>query len=145
MRLGVVATIASFTILCAGALPARASDPPAGEPVKLTYTWQPGMTTYHRMISTSESTSVEHGKEGTSRDRTAMMSRLEVYSVRDDGTARVATTITRVRREHEDPTTKGMTVYDSANPPAEKDAPEARSLSWLVNKSIIMEITPGDA
>jgi hypothetical protein len=123
--------------------PAGPGDPPTGEPVKFTYSWQPGMTTYCRMITTSDAKTVQQGATSSSvrSDRTAMLIRMETYSVRDDGTARIASTVVRVRREQTDESGNKET-FDSAASMTAKVDPIMKMYGSMVDKTIIMEITP---
>jgi len=133
-----------LTLLCgvcvAGAA-AFADEPTKGDPITLRYVWQPGTTTYHRMTMSVE-TKIKSGETDLLiRQHTTMLERSEVYSVRDDGTGRIAMTMTRIRAESEDPF-QGKTVFDSASPTDDKPLAMSSVFGALVGKTLIMEITP---
>jgi hypothetical protein len=120
---------------------ARGQEP--GEVIRPRYVWQAGMTMYYRTVMTSDTTVGEGSDVRPSHDVTAMLTRKEVYSVKDDGTGRIAMTVVRVRKEDE----KGgkKEVYDSGAVGAlAKGMDERMGKMWgaIVGRTIIVEITP---
>lgn len=115
----------------------RADDPGGGEVITPRYVWQAGMTTYYRHVVASD------GTIGAMKVRsmTATLYRQEVYSVKDDGTGRVAMTVIRVRKEEGTPT-GGTKVYDSRAPEETADEMERKLNGAMVGRTIIAEFTP---
>lgn len=134
-----VFTFLMAALLCLAAS-ARGDEPGTGETFKKRYIWQPGMTTYYRHTSTSESSTSADDREPPAKSTTTMLVRQEVYSVKDDGTGRVAITLTQVRNESTD--RKGdKRIFDSREP--DKSDPDARKVyGAMAGRTFIMEITP---
>lgn len=134
-----ICTMLMAVLLCLS-VTARGDEPAAGEVFKKRYIWQPGTTTYYRHSSISESSTSADDQEPATKSITTMLVRQEVYSVKDDGTGRVAITLKQVHHEGTD--SKGTSrVFDSREP--DKSDPDTRKVyGALAGRTFIMEITP---